>query len=206
MLKRSGESSDPLSHILSLLRPRSIACGAVDAGDDCIAFPAGPGVKCHAVISGEAWLQVDGMSASVRLSAGDCFLLPHGRPYRLATDLALKPTDYRTMLAEPAPGCFRIWNGGGKATVISAAFTVDAHHAGMLLDVLPPIAHIHADPDRAALGRSLEQMLRELREPRPAGRYIVEQLATMLLALALRAYLAQARGGRVGWLFALADK
>lgn len=206
MLDRSTQQSDPLSDILSLLKPRSVACGAIDAGDACITFPAGHGIKCHAVTAGEAWLAVDGIVDPLHLVAGDCFILPHGRSYRLASDLNLTPTDYRLVLAGRSLGHVASWNGGGRATIVSATFDIDERHAGMLLDILPPIAHVHEDADRPALSRALHEIMLELREPKPGSRLIVEHLATMMLAQALRAYAGDAGNRQVGWLFALADR
>lgn len=202
----SSEEADPLSDILALLKPRSVACGAVDAGDACVAFPAHRGIKCHAVMSGETWLAVDGVADPIRLAAGDFLMLPHGLAYSLASDLRLAPVNYETVLTGRVPGYVLTYEGGGRATIISAAFTVDERNAEMFLKVLPSIVHLPADGERPSLDHSLRQMMQELRNPRPGSRMIVEQLATIMLAQALQVYLATAGQGHVGWLFALADK
>ena len=50
---------DPLSDVLSLLRPRSYRFGGFEAGGDwSIQFHAYEGIKCYAVVSGECWLAV----------------------------------------------------------------------------------------------------------------------------------------------------
>lgn len=206
MLDRSSSRADPLSDVLSLLKPRNVSCGAINAGDTCLAFPAGLGVKCHAVTAGEAWLAVEGVDAPVHLATGDCFILPHGRAYQLASDLTLPPVDYRAVLAGRLPGRITVWNGGGRATIVSATFLIEARYAGILIDILPSIAHVGPDADRTALRGALFQMMEELGEPKPGSRLIVENLATMVLTLALRAYAAQAGDDQVGWLFALADR
>ena len=213
MLKRS-DLADPLSDILALVKPRSVACGAVDAGDVHLTFPRDNGIKCHAVIEGKAWLLVEGIASPYRIGAGDFILLPHGRAYALASDLNLASVDYQTVLAGGSPGHLLTYNGGGCATLISVAFTVDRGHAEMLLKVLPPVVHLQADVGQSALSQSLNQslnqslhqMMREFRKPQPGSRLIVEHLTTMVLAQALRAYLAHIGPGNVGWLFALADE
>ena len=53
---------------------------------------------------------------------------------------------------------------------------------------------------------SVEQMMRELRDPQPGGFLVAQQLATTMLIQALRLHLAEGRMGGVGWFFALADK
>src|SRR5580658_10718333 len=96
---------DPLSDVLSLLKPRSYSAGGFDVGGDLsIQFPRHEGVKCYAVISGGCWLSVEGIADAVRLETGDCFLLPSGRPFVLASDLALTPVNAFTIFQFPLNG------------------------------------------------------------------------------------------------------
>ena len=85
---------DPLSDVLSPLKPRSYSSGGFDVGGELsVQFPQHEGIKCYALVSGKCWLSVDGVPDAVRLETGDCFLLPRGWPFRLATDLTLTPID-----------------------------------------------------------------------------------------------------------------
>ena len=94
---RPGWAMDPLSDVLSLLKPRSYMSGGFDAGGEwSIQFRQHEGIKCYALVSGQCWLSVDGIPDSVRLNAGDRFLLPRGRPFSLASDLSLTPVDAHT--------------------------------------------------------------------------------------------------------------
>src|SRR5208283_1173371 len=144
---------------------------------------------------------------AVRMDPGDCFLLPRGRPFRLATDLNLTPVDYRTVLSS-ASGDGRIgtFNGGGDCFIVGGHFALAGNHAGILLGVLPPIVHIKKESDKSALRWSMERMMQELREPQPGSFLVVQHLAHMMLVQALRAHLAEGLRGGVGWLFALADQ
>jgi len=199
---------DPLSDVLSLLKPRSYSSGGFDVGGELsIQFPRHEGIKCYAVISGECWLSVDGVPDAVRLQTGDCFLLPGGRPFRLATNLTLTPIDALTLFAAARNGG-RIFsfNGGGDCFIAGGHFAFTGDHAGILLGVLPPIVHIRKESDKAAMRWSLERMMEELREPQPGGFLVAQQLAYMMLVQALRLHLAEGLRGGVGWLFALADK
>jgi uncharacterized cupin superfamily protein len=78
---------DPLSDVLSLLKPRSYVSAGFDAGGDwSIQFPdQNRLIKCYAVISGACWLSVEGVAEAVHLKAGDCFVLPSGRAFRQIT-------------------------------------------------------------------------------------------------------------------------
>jgi len=199
---------DPLSDVLSLLKPRSYSCGGMDMGGDfSMQFPRHEGIKCYAVVSGERWLSVDGVSDPVHLTAGDCFLLARGRSFRLASDLSLPPVDALTLLsAQQKKGGMMAINGGGDCVIVGAHFSLSDHHAGILLRALPPIVHIRTDSDKAAMRWSLERMRQELREPQPGGFLVAQHLAYMMLVQALRLHLAEGSKGGIGWLFALADK
>jgi len=198
---------DPLSDVLSLLRPRSYRFGGFDAGGDwSIQFHAYEGIKCYAVVSGECWLVVEGVPEPARLKTGDCFLLPRGWPFRLATDLALTPLDALAIFPSARNGGIGQLNGGGNFTSVGGHFTLGGKHAGILLGVLPPIVHLRSEADKAALRWSMERMRQELREPQPGGFLVAQHLADMMLVQALRQHLTEGPKGGVGWLFALSDK
>ncbi|QEH39047.1 Regulatory protein SoxS [Aquisphaera giovannonii] len=198
---------DPLSGVLSLLKPRNTMCAGFDVGGDwSIRFPEHEGIKCYAIASGRCWLAVEGVAEALHLRAGDSFLLPLGRPFRLASDLALPPVDFRSVYEKPASGGISVWNGGGDVSGVGGYFELEENHAGILLGMLPPIVHIREEADRRALRWSMERMMAELREPQPGGFLVLQHLAHMMLVQALRAHLAGGPGGGVGWLFALADR
>jgi AraC-like DNA-binding protein len=199
---------DPLSDVLSLLKLRSYVSGGFDMGGELsVRFGRHEGIKCYAVVSGQCWLSVEGVPDAVHLTAGDCFLLPRGWPFRLATDLTLMPVDALTLIATARRHAgIASFNGGGDCFIVGGHFALTGGHASMLLSVLPPIVHIRKESDKAALRWSLERMRQELLEPQPGGFLIAQHLAYMMLVQALRLHLAEGLKGGVGWLFALADK
>jgi AraC-like DNA-binding protein len=198
---------DPLSDVLSLLKPRSYISGGFGLdGDLAIQFPKHQGVKCYAVLAGQCWLSVEGVPDAVLVTAGDCFLLPRGLPFRLATDLALTPVDFRTLLAAQKSGSAICNNESGERYIAGGHFLLAGSHANMLLGSLPPIVHIQKESDKAAMRWSLERMKQELRDPQPGGSLIAQQLAYMMLIQAIRLHLADGAKSGVGWLFALADQ
>jgi AraC-like DNA-binding protein len=196
---------DPLSDVLSLLKPRSYLSAGFDAGGAwSVQFARHEGyIKCYAVVKGACWLAVEGMSDAVRLEAGDCFLLASGRPFRLASDLTATPVDAEAIFSVALYGGVAVCNGGGDFFLVGSRFAVSGSQASILLGMLPTIVHIRNESDQAALRWSVERMMQELREPRPGGFLVAEHLAHMMLLLALRLHVTE---GRVGWLFALADK
>lgn len=198
---------DPLSDVLSLLKPRSYMSGGFDMGGAwSIRFPQHEGVKVYALVSGRCWLSVEGIAEPVRVESGDCFLLPRGRAFSLASDLALTPMDFRAMFQVRPSGGVATWNGGGDCFGVGGHFVLASKHADVLLGVLPPIVHIQKESDKAAMRWSLERMRQEVSEAQPGGFLVGQQLATMMLVQALRLHLAEGLKGGVGWLFALADE
>jgi len=203
---------DPLSDVLSLLKPHTYVSGGFDIGGDLsVQFGPHTGIKCYAVVSGQGWLAVEGVDP-IHLTAGDCLLLPRGRPFRLATDLSVPPVDYRTFLTPEnklRDGRLAVINGGGSCCIVGGFFSFTGNHARILLDVLPPVAHIRKESDKAALRWALELMRQELCEERPGSFLVVEHLVHMILVQALRLYVSESpktgAGNNVGWLYALAD-
>jgi AraC-like DNA-binding protein len=200
---------DPLSDVLSLLKPRTYVAGGFDVGGKIsLQFHRHDGIKCYAVVCGQCWLVVEGIAEPVRLTAGDCFLLPHGRPFRLATDLSMEPVDAMSLINRQETQSndrVAVVNGGGECCIVGGHFAFSGNHARILLDVLPSIAHIGKEQDKAAMRWALERMRQELSDPRPGGFLVAQHLAHMMLVQALRLYLADGPQGGVGWLFALAD-
>ncbi len=198
---------DPLSDVLSLLKLHSYVCGGFDMGGQwSLQFPRHEGVKCYAVVSGACWLSVEGVSDAVRLSAGDCFLLPRGKPSCLTNDLTLTPADVQRVFSNPPNGAILSYQGGGDCFGVGGHFALGGTPSDILLGMLQPIVHLRKESDKAALRWSVEQMMQELREPQPGGFLVVQHLASMILVQALRLHLAEEPGSGVGWLFALADK
>ena len=200
---------DPLSDVLSLLKPHTYVAGGFDAGGKLsMQFGRHDGVKCYAIVSGHGWLIVEGIADPIALNAGDCFLLPHGRPFCLTTDLSTPPTDYRAILASKprlSEGRLAILNGGGECCIVGGHFAFTGSHARILLDVLPTVAHVRHESDKSAMRWSLDRMRQELSDPRPGSFLVAQHLAHMMLVQALRLHLAEGPQGGVGWLFALAD-
>jgi AraC-like DNA-binding protein len=204
---RSMQHMDPLSEVLALMRPQTYAAGGFPIPDDfAISFPKHLGIKCYAMLAGECWLVVEGVLEPVLLHAGDCFLLPRGLAFRLATDLSLKPLHYTEALARLGKGGVAPALPDGPRYMAGGFFALTGSHAEMLLQSLPPIVHIRRERDKAAMRWSLERMREELRDPQPGSSLIAQQIAYSMLIQALRLHLADSAAAQRGWLSALSDK
>lgn len=196
---------DPLSEVLSVLKPRSYLSGGFRvAHGESIRFPAYEGIKCYAVLEGECWLQLEGEESPVLVQAGDCFLLPKGRPFVLTMDRGAEPVDFKDFLAELRKG-ERLSCGGG-CHFAGGHFLLTGGPSEILLGILPPVVHLQKDKDKEAIRWSLQRLKEELDYPQPGGALVAQQLAYMMLVQALRLHLTDRERCGVGWLFALADE
>ncbi len=199
---------DPLSDVISLLKPHSFTCSGFDVGGDhSVQFPRFEGIKYYALVSGQLWLLVEGTPEAVHLDAGDCVLLTGGHPCCLTTDPSLPATDVAVFKsAIRHNGDIVTLNGGGNSLTLGGHFLLSGHQANVLLDLLPPVIHIRKESIDPAFHWSLDFLMRELRTSRPGSSLVEQHLASLILIQALRVYLSEGSNGISGWLFALSDE
>lgn len=199
---------DPLSDLLSRLKPRSSVSAGFDAGGDWAVSFANPEerIKCYAVVSGFCWMVVDGLEAPLPLCAGDAFVLPGGRDFRLASDPAWPAVDAMTLFPpRQAGGTVRI-NGGGGVYLVGSRFVVGGAQSALMLGMLPAVIHLRPQDGAAALRGLVETMMQELADARPGADLMAQHLAHMMLIRILRLHLDQGRlPVRPGWFGALSD-
>jgi hypothetical protein len=140
----------------------------------------------------------------VLLKQGECFLLPHGWAFRLASDPALPPDDWQRHFLASRDGTLVRLNDGDGVTVLGGHFQLAGPQAEMLLGVLPPVVHLQSETDRESLRWAFDRMRQELTDLKPGSFLIVQQLVYMIFVQALRLHLEEGKG--VGWLFAFSDK
>ena len=195
---------DPLSDVISVLQLRNHLVGGFTAGDRwSVSFEAHNGVKCYAVASGTCWIMVDGAEGPLHLEEGDCFLLPHGQPFRIGSDLDDPSDDWKRHFCTAGDTSLVALNGGGGTTVLGGHFDLVGPQADMLYGILPPIVHLHRPEERDALRWMFDRLRQELRDRKPGGFLMAQQLASMILVQALRLHLDSPSGA--GWFSALSD-
>ena len=197
---------DPLSEVIRQSKPRSITVGATDVGGDtAIRFPAHEGAYLYCVESGGCWLQVEGDVAALLLGAGDCVVLPSGRPFVLAIDLDLPPLGSDVVFAGRPNGSIAAYNGGGRCLMFAAHFEFETGFSRFLFSALDTVVRVNDPEAKATLREAIEQMIDELQRGRPGCEIVVDHLAHIALVKILRFHLSEVAHARSGWLYALAD-
>ena len=203
----SNVAADPLSDVITLLKPRSYMSGGIDVGGEwSFEFEKSTCFFCFALVSGHCWLSLGDDGEAVRLAAGDFVALPHGPGFRLTSHLEVTPVDVRSLFTAPLNGRIVSWQGGGACLGIAAFFTFATEHARVLLGLLPSVVHIRDHAEQVLMQWYVERMMAVLRNPQPGSALLGEHLAQILLIEMLRLHVAQTDTRGVGWIFALADR
>ena len=197
---------DPLSEVIRQSKPRSITVGATDVGGDiAIRFAAHKGAFLYCLESGECFLQVDGDAESLHLRAGDCVVLPSGRPFLMASDMNLPPLDAAIVFDGRPNGSVAAYNGGGRCMMFAAYFEFESGFSRFLFGVLNSVVRVSEPAAKATLREAIDQMIDELQRGRPGCEVVVDHLAHIALVKILRFHLSEVAHARSGWLYALAD-
>lgn len=187
---------DPLSETLSLLRlERYVSGGFVVGAKVGFHFPKHSGIKCYAAASGSCWLSLEGAEEPVRIEEGDCFLLPQGLPFCLATDLSLPRVNFPCDIETRNPGDEVLYDETGGCSIVGGVFPFSGRHSELLLNSLPSIVHIRREADKETIRWSLERLRQELRHPQPGGSLMAQQMASTILLQALRLHLQNGAAG-----------
>ena len=197
---------DPLSDVLSLLKPSGYGFRGLDAGGEwSFAFAPGSGIRCYAVQSGSCWI-APGDAPPTRLATNDLILLQGRIPFRLYSTANAPATDAERFFSAIPAGHAAVLNGGGDCSGVGGYFEFVGPTAELLLAGLPTLVHIRAETSKALLASLLDRLMAELRVPQPGGALIAGHLAQTLLIEALRLHISERPAHGTGWLCALADR
>lgn len=197
-------SSDPIAVAIGLLRPRTVVkVGLHAAGPWAVRFEPYPHVSLGVVARGQCWLALEGHEP-VLLTEGDFYLLGNPPPYLLASELTATPRAAKPLWDTAADGAVRIGPPAEEDTYLCGGhFSFDDTNADILLDVLPPLVHVHATDPRGELLAHLSHLLVTEAETTALGSSLVlDHLAQVLFVHMLRAH-ADQTDRPTGWLGAL---
>jgi AraC-like DNA-binding protein len=177
--------SDPLSEIITLLRPRTVfSKGISGAGHWGVRYSAFDQPSFCAVLEGSCRLAVDGQEA-VTLQAGDFVLLPATPGFTMSGFEPVSPKRIDPKVTPAPAGEVRHGTRGGRPDVrlLGGYFVFDSPDAGLLVSLLPALIHVRG-VERLSI---LVRLLAEEASGRESGRELVlARLVELLLIEALR--------------------
>ena len=199
---------DPLDDAFSAMRVRESLYARVDASAPwAIRFREGKAARFGLVISGACWLIMEAPAESIRLEAGDCYVILDGSAYTLGDDPCSKALNCFDVVPKLVDGAVSIGGGGAAATIVTGWFVYDELGARPLTALLPRVLHTRADGYRTdILKATLELLAKETERPGVGTGVVISGLADILFVQAIRSHLDQANEGDVGWLAALSDR
>lgn len=196
---------DPLSDVLSILRPSDYAFRGLEAGGSwSLHYPADGALKCFAITLGSCFLAGEEPIGQRQLQQGDVVMVSGRTAFRLCSDLACPSVDVGVALTVVSPGNVARIGTGVDCAGLGGYFGFSNTHAGVLLAMLPEVLHV-ASSSGESLRLSIARLMEELRFPRPGGHLMASHFAQALLIEALRHHLDHAVPDRANWLYALQD-
>ncbi|EJN21117.1 AraC family transcriptional regulator [Pseudomonas sp. GM80] len=199
---------DPLSNVLSLIMTSDHCSMSLTLGGSwAFSFPERDGIYFSAILKGSCWLHVNGEQQPQQLLEGDCFLINHGKSFKLYTDTSktvMNSDDHiRTFSSEE----IRLNYGGDDTQLIGVRLGFSGAPSQLILSTLPSLVHMQGNENQTLIMRwSLERFSSELREKLPGRILISEYLVHIILAAVFRAHLATLDRLGIGWLYGLANR
>lgn len=175
---------DPLSDIVSLLRPEAAVAKPITAcGQWGVRYRPHDAPGFTIVLAGEAWVEFEGRKP-LRLAPGDFVLLPTTPAFSLYSEpgvacVAIEPRDEAVRHGEP--------EGEADFVALGGSFSFERVNAPLLLALLPDLIHIPASEGRATrLGRLIELLCEECVSDLPGKELVIRRMLEALLIEALR--------------------
>lgn len=175
---------DPLSDIISLLRPSAAVSKPISArGRWAVHYDAHDAPGFTIILSGEAWLTFEGKDP-LRLAEGDFLLLPTTPAFSLASEPHLPatpvtPRDEAVRHGDP--------DGLPDFMALGGSFAIERVNAPLLLSLLPKLIHIPASEGRSTrFGRLTDLLAEECTTDHPGKELIIRRMLEVLLVEALR--------------------
>ena len=176
---------DPLSEIISLLRPRAVFSKIISgAGAWGVRYSAFDQPSFCSMLEGSCLLKLERQQA-ITLRAGDFVLMPATPGFTLSGFEPVTPEPINPKTTPSPTGEVRHGRRGGKPDVrmLGGHFLFDSPDASLLVSLLPVLLHVRG-VERLSV---LMQLVRdEATAQRPGREHVLARLAELLLVEALR--------------------
>ncbi|MFD3402223.1 AraC family transcriptional regulator [Kribbella sp. NPDC058693] len=194
---------DQLSEVFELVEVRGLVSGGFNVSGRWVSRASlVESFKFIAVVSGRARLITDGIDAPIELLPGDVAILNNRSRLELSGGTGDGP------VREVVPVETGLSLTGWSTNDVILGGRIDLNEAGrtLLLEALPPVAHVRASPTTGAnLRGSLHRLFDEVAGHRIGSAFAIRQHAQLVLLEVLRTYVEQAELPP-GWLRVLTDE
>ncbi|MCQ1946098.1 AraC family transcriptional regulator [Arthrobacter sp. zg-Y1116] len=199
--------SDRLSEVLDFIQVRGVISGSIAVhGRWETEARIDDDMKFFAVVQGSMKLATDGLEEPLHLEAGDVVVL-NGRTWLRLHGGSGDAVPAR--LDPPASGTFvRAGEGepGTEDIIIGGRVAVNTVGRDLLLQALPPVAHVRSGTDAAPhLPMLIRRLFDEVSRQQIGSGFAVRQYAQLLLLDVLRSFITDAELPQ-GWLKLIADE
>ncbi|KAF1712297.1 AraC family transcriptional regulator [Pseudoxanthomonas kalamensis DSM 18571] len=182
--------SDPLSQIVSLLRPRAVFANVISGkGDWAVRYREYGRPGFCIVLEGHCQLAVDG-HAAFAIAAGDFVLLPTTPAFTLHSERPIRPV-LLDPDALPSDGSeVRYGEPGGSPDMrsLGGAFLFDRPDPSLLVSLLPAVVHVRGS---VRLSQLVAMVAEETIHPRAGSEAALARLVELLLIEAMRSSTAE---------------
>lgn len=196
---------DQLSEVFELVEVRGLVSGGFSVRGRWVSRASlQESFKFMAVVAGRARLITDGIDAPIELLPGDVAILNN----RSRLELSGGTGDGPVREVVPVENGLSLTDVDWTTSDVILGGRIDLNEAGrtLLLEALPPVAHVRASPTSGAnLRGSIHRLFDEVAGNRIGSAFAIRQHAQLVLLEVLRAYVEQAELPP-GWLRVLTDE
>jgi AraC-like DNA-binding protein len=175
---------DPLSHIVTLLRPHAVLSKPITGrGNWGVSYARYEAPSFCIVLSGRCWLTIENMAPRL-LDRGDFLLLPVTPAFSLVSHPGAScrpglPSETAVRHGDP--------EGEPDFQMLGGAFKIEPVNATLLLGLLPGMIHIRSlEGDTSRLARIIDLIKDECADERQGRTLILDRLLEVMLIESLR--------------------
>jgi AraC-like DNA-binding protein len=177
-------------------------------------------MEYHVVARGSCWAAIPDMQ-SVRLSAGDVVLFPHGDAHvvssapglrgeapepRLFGESAVSRLPLRVAYDGANSPSIALSEVDGETTIVCGFLGCDVQPFNPLIAALPRLLHLSAPEGGGWIAQFVHQAVAESRARRPGGEAMLARMSEMMFVDAVRRYTESLPQDSAGWLAGMRDR